>query len=136
MATNGRLLRGESRWIVRARISFPEPVSPVISTDAIEGDDLLHHAHDVLHRFRPPHHVAETSRLSQLARERHDLPPSALESQRAIEQRAQDGRLERLFDIPERTGLDRRDDALLAALACDQNRRQMLELAGVAQPLE
>ena len=37
MATNGPVARGESLWIVRATISFPEPVSPVISTDAELG---------------------------------------------------------------------------------------------------
>src|SRR5207249_11968432 len=37
MATNGPLARGESRCSVRATISLPEPVSPVINTDAELG---------------------------------------------------------------------------------------------------
>ena len=37
MATKGRSARGESMWIERATISLPEPVSPVMRTEAVEG---------------------------------------------------------------------------------------------------
>ena len=37
MATNGLFLRGLSSWMVRATISLPVPLSPVISTDAVLG---------------------------------------------------------------------------------------------------
>ena len=48
-------------------------------------------------------------------------------AQRAVEQRAEDRGLERFFDVPERAGFNRRDHALFAAFAGDQDGGDVFE---------
>ena len=89
MATNGRSARGESMWIERATISFPDPVSPVISTDAVEGAAISTCRITSCIAADEPTSSAEFSRVAQLARQRRDRLLVAHASERAIEQRAQ-----------------------------------------------
>jgi len=87
LATNGPLARGESLCNVRATISLPDPVSPVISTDA-SSCGHLHDAHHFLHRLRPADEVAQPSR-SRIAVAAPPIARISRLAQRAVQQRAQ-----------------------------------------------
>jgi hypothetical protein len=108
--------------MVRARISLPEPVSPVISTDAEDGADLLDYSHDILHHLRLANQIAQSSCFAQLACQRRHLAPVANVAQRTVQQGSRNtSPLQRLFDIPECACFDRGDDALFTALARDDD---------------
>jgi len=80
---------------------LPDPVSPVINTDAEDGETCLQNPHDILHGLRSADQVAESSRVAQLACQRLHLAGDPNAAHRAVPARsATPGRLEWFLDIP------------------------------------
>ena len=94
----------------------------------------LHLAHYILHRWGGADQSTKFSSGAQVARESHHGLLVADVAQRAFEQSAQHGRLQRLFDVPVGAGFDRLDDAFIAAAARDNDDGDAEDL--VAQLLE
>ena len=128
MGTNGPLARGESLWIVRATISFPEPVSPVISTEAELGAAISTMRMTSCIGFDAPTSSPSRPASRNCRLQHHQLARVARLAQCAIEQRPQHRPLQRLFDVPERSGFDRRHRALFASFARDDDGRNVQQL--------
>ncbi len=94
----------------RATISFPDPVSPVISTDAVEGAAIS--------TWRITSCIAGRT---QVARQRHNRLLVAHPPQRAFQQGSQYGRFQRFFDVPVRARFDRLHDAFVATAPGDND---------------
>src|SRR5207237_1024455 len=92
------------------------------------GPGHLAAAHDFLHAFGAAHEIAEAACFSELALENRQLPRVADLAQSAVQQRAQHRALERLLDIPEGSGLDSGDGALLASFSGDDDGGNTLQI--------
>ena len=84
--------------------------------------DLLHQAHDVLHRFGGADEFSDAPSLPQLPAQRSHLLLIVDLAKSPVEQRPKDGSFERLFDVPESARLNGGHGAFFAALAGDDNR--------------
>ena len=82
-------------------------------------------AHDFLHRFGAADEIAEAAGFAQLALQNGELARVACFFEATIEERAQDRRFHRLFDVPEGAGFDGGDGAFIAAFAGDDDRRNV-----------
>ncbi len=87
----------------------------------------FHNAHHFLHLFRCPHQIAQSSGFSELPLQHRKLPRVPGLAQRPVQQRAQHRSLHRFFDIPERSGFDRRYRALLTPFAGNDDRRHLVQ---------
>ncbi len=82
--------------------------------------------HHFLHRAGRSDQSSELSRFAQLPRQRRDRLLVAHAPQRAVQQRPQHRRLQRLLDVPECAGFDRLHHALVAAASRDDDHRNPL----------
>ncbi len=108
MATNGRSARED--FFARAGFTGNQNRSR-------RRRRQFRHAHHFLHGFRPAHQFAQAPRFAQLFRECGNVALIAHPAQRAVQERAQNGGLQRFLDEPECPCLNRFDFALLAAVA-------------------
>ncbi len=92
----------------------------------------LDDADDIAHRFRFADETSEPSRIAKLACERGDLFAIASAAEGTFKKRTEDGRLQRLFDVPERSGLDGGDSAFVAPTARDNDGGNILKFISKA----
>ena len=130
MATKGFSARGERRCNVRATISFPDAGFAGDQNGSRRWSGKFDDAQNILHCFGAADQTSQPSGIAQLTRKRGDLFAVARMAERAIEKRAQHRRLQRLFDIPESSGFDGGDGAIVAAAAGDHNCGNTLQFFG------
>ncbi len=109
IATNGPPARGESLCTVRATISLPEPVSPVMSTEAELGAAISMMRITSCIGFELADQIRQPAGPAQLPLQYDSSCRASLRAlpKRPFQQRAQHRTFQWLFDVPERAGFNR-----------------------------
>ncbi len=87
----------------------------------------LHDAHHLLHLLRRPDQVTQSPSFTKLPLQHRELPRIPRLAQRPVQQGPQHRPLQWFFDVPERSGLDRRHRPLFAAFAGNDDGRHIVE---------
>ena len=104
-------------------ISFPDPVSPVIRTDAVEGAAISTWRINSCITFEAPTIAPSFPAPRRSRRRAATVLLIADPAQRPVEQSAQDRRLQRLLDVPESTRFDSLHYAFVTPTAGDNHHR-------------